>query len=155
MSAIFSFIALGSNIGNRKEYLSLAILLIEKQCIILKKSSIYETDPVGYVDQEKFLNMVVKIKTELVVEELFVFLQDIEKQLGKDIEFKDGPRTIDLDVLFYGDEVIEKKNIMIPHPRLHERLFVLKPLCEIAKDFVHPVLKKDMRTLLQECLNVA
>ncbi len=144
------YIGIGSNIGDRQENISKAISLIKEKSKIIKISSIYETEPVGYKDQDRFLNLALMIRTESSPEELFGFLQSIERKMGRVKRIKNGPRIIDLDILFYDDEIINEENLKIPHPRLHERMFVLKPLMDISPDFAHPVLKKKIREMVLE-----
>lgn len=141
------FIGIGSNIGDREENIRKAISLIKEKCKILKMSPLYETEPVGYRKQGWFLNCAVKVKTDLKPQKLLEFLQSIEKRLGRVRTIKNGPRTIDLDILFYGKKIINEDNLIVPHPRLHERLFVLEPLNDICPDFVHPILKKSIKGL--------
>ena len=146
---MISYIALGSNIENRENYLTEAIRELKKQSKVLLSSSLYETEPVGYADQGWFLNAVVKIDTQLTPSALLEFVLGIEKKLNRVRTIQNGPRTIDLDILFYEDKIVQEDNLQIPHPRLHERAFVLVPLREIASDFMHPILKKDMSTMFQ------
>lgn len=145
------FIALGSNIGDRLGYLGKAVLILGQHPKItpIQYSSIYETDPVGYLDQDRFYNMVIEIATELSPLELMQTLLDIELRLGRERRIQYGPRTIDLDLLLYGDLCIELPELILPHPRLHERSFVLVPLGEIAPDAVHPKERKKIGELLQ------
>ncbi|MGY3717116.1 2-amino-4-hydroxy-6-hydroxymethyldihydropteridine diphosphokinase [Sutcliffiella cohnii] len=133
-----AYIALGSNIGNREETLLEAIRRIDSHKAIKVRdvSSIYETDPVGYKDQPTFLNMVICVKTDLEATELLSFLQATEQFFGRKREVKWGPRTLDLDILLYNQENIEIKDLIVPHPRMWERGFVLIPLREIA-DYEH------------------
>lgn len=145
-----AFIAFGSNRGNREENIDRALTLLKKRCTIIKKSSVHETTPVGYTDQRNFLNGVLMVETALSPEELLHFLQKIEKMLGRIRRIKNGPRTIDLDILFYNDVIIDTEDLTVPHPRIHKRLFVLEPLSEIAPGFVHPVLEKTIRELRNE-----
>ncbi|HLR72332.1 MAG TPA: 2-amino-4-hydroxy-6-hydroxymethyldihydropteridine diphosphokinase [Pseudogracilibacillus sp.] len=135
-----AFIGLGSNIEPRKQYLEDAIqkLSENKDITIEKKSSIYETEPKEYTDQEKFLNMVIEIRTNLGNIELLEVCQQIEHHLGREKTLENGPRTIDLDILLYNHENRDLESLRIPHPRLHERAFVLIPLCEIAPHLVIP-----------------
>lgn len=127
------YIGLGSNIEPCKQYLDDAIeMLREKEVVISQLSSIYETAPVGYTEQNNFLNMVVEAQTQLGMLELLDVCQEIELELGRKRMIKNGPRTLDLDILFYNDEDIHLDRLIIPHPRLHERAFVLVPLAEIA-----------------------
>ena len=131
------FIALCTNIGNRKQNLQAALEKIAEATKITKESSIYETNPVGYKEQGKFLNMAIEIETELSPVELMTALHEIEHKMGRnrDTGIKNGPRIIDLDILLYGNEKIDKPNLKIPHPRMHEREFVLKPLSEINHEY--------------------
>lgn len=133
------YIGLGSNIEPCKQYLDDAIeMLGEKEVVISKMSSIYETAPVGYTEQSNFLNMVIEVRTELEMIELLDVCQKIEVELGRKRTFKNGPRTVDLDILFYNDENVQIDRLIIPHPRLHERAFVLVPLAEIAPELIMP-----------------
>ena len=141
------FIGIGSNLGDKEKNIRKAISLLKERCKILKLSSLYETEPVGYKNQNWFLNCAVQIKTGLKPQELLKFILSIENKLGRIRAIKNGPRTIDLDILFYGNKIIKTKNLAIPHPRLHKRLFVLKPLADICPDFVHPVLNKSIDKL--------
>lgn len=129
-----SFIALGTNIEPREAHLKEALdRLAQHQDISIKsKSSIYETAPVGYINQEDFLNMVININTPLSPIDLLDVCQEIEGQLGRVRKFRNGPRTIDLDILVYSDENIQTERLTIPHPRMSERAFVLIPLFELA-----------------------
>ncbi|MBT4917647.1 2-amino-4-hydroxy-6-hydroxymethyldihydropteridine diphosphokinase [Candidatus Peregrinibacteria bacterium] len=140
-------IALGSNLQDRKKNLQTAIKEIANFADISKKSSIYETEPVGYKDQGKFLNQVIEIKADISPTDLIIRLQEIEHKMGRTREITNGPRTIDLDILFYENEVVETDSLTIPHPRMHERAFVLEPLNEIAQDKNHPTLNKTINTL--------
>lgn len=142
-----TYIGFGSNLGNRKKNIEKALGALEKKCEIKMTSGLYETEPVGYANQNNFLNGVILIETNLSPEELLVFINKIEKKLKRTREIKNGPRTIDLDILFFDNLVIKQKNLAIPHPRLHERLFVLAPFCEINPDFIHPVFKKSIKKL--------
>ena len=142
-----AYIGIGSNLGNKEENIRKAIELIKEKCKILKVSSLYETEPVGYKEQDWFLNCAIEIETKLKPQELIKFLLLIEKKLGRIRTVKNGPRTIDLDILFYGSEIINEKNLIIPHPRLHERLFVLEPLKEVCPNFIHPVFNKSVNEI--------
>ncbi|GAB2564490.1 2-amino-4-hydroxy-6-hydroxymethyldihydropteridine diphosphokinase [Gracilibacillus alcaliphilus] len=129
-----AYIALGSNIAPRLDFLTQAIELLQQQetINITKQSSIYETEPVGLVEQDPFLNMVISLETELKPEELLDTCQQIEQLLGRKRDIRWGPRTIDLDILLYNQTYIESDRLLIPHPRLHERAFVLIPLAEVS-----------------------
>jgi 2-amino-4-hydroxy-6-hydroxymethyldihydropteridine diphosphokinase len=142
------FLALGSNMGNRLANLKAAINNLTPQMTVKNKSSIYETPPWGYTDQAAFLNQVVMVNTYLAPEALLAHLKRLETALGRVPNFQNGPRLIDIDILFFDDLVINTPPLMIPHPRLHERAFVLVPLAEIAPDLVHPVLRKPIHELL-------
>ena len=147
------YIGLGSNLGNREENINRAIHLLREKCKILKVSSIYETEPVGYKNQGLFLNCAVEAETGLKPQELQKFFHSIEKILGRVKTIKNGPRTMDLDILFYDGHIIKSKNLAIPHPRLHERLFVLEPLKELCPNFIHPVLRKTINELKTKIFN--
>jgi len=129
-----AFLSLGSNIGNRLRNLEEAVRILDQNenIEVVSVSSIYETDPVGYVDQEMFLNIAVQLNTSLSPIGLLETCQKIEQELGRKRIIKWGPRTIDLDILLYNHENIESEKLTIPHPRLEERAFVLIPLIEIA-----------------------
>jgi 2-amino-4-hydroxy-6-hydroxymethyldihydropteridine diphosphokinase len=133
------YLALGTNIEPRKKYLNAALDLLENDHVkLLQHSSIYETAPVGYTDQANFLNMVIKLETELTPIQLLDHCQSIEKKLGRKRKIRFGPRTIDLDILLYNNENINGERLSIPHPRMHERAFVLVPLQEIQTDIIIP-----------------
>ncbi|MBE4906693.1 2-amino-4-hydroxy-6-hydroxymethyldihydropteridine diphosphokinase [Bacillus luteolus] len=135
-----AYIAIGSNIENRLEHLRQAVhsLNNHKHIHVEKGSSIYETDPVGYEDQAPFLNMVIKVITELSMIELLRANQVIETENGRKREIKWGPRTLDLDILLYNHENIETEELIIPHPRMTERAFVMIPLLEVEQNVVIP-----------------
>lgn len=144
---IKAFIALGTNDGNRESNIQTALEEIAQFAEITQKSSIYNAEPVGFKDQPDFLNMVIEIKTELNPVELMIKLEEIEHKMGKNKEFENGPRLVDLDILFYDDKVVKYKDLEIPHPRLHQRNFVLTPLNEIAPKLIHPTLDKTIEYL--------
>ncbi|GAF66487.1 2-amino-4-hydroxy-6-hydroxymethyldihydropteridine pyrophosphokinase [Bacillus sp. TS-2] len=129
-------IALGSNIGNRKNYLDQAINLLQEHpdCELLKISSIYETEPVGYVDQQSFLNMVIEMETDLNPLKLLELTQSIESRCGRKRDVRWGPRTLDLDILLFDEENMEGEELTIPHPRMLERAFVMIPLSEVSPE---------------------
>ena len=145
-----AFIGVGSNLGDRKQTIHQAEQKLSKVKGIkfVKSAHLYETQPVGGPKQDLFLNTVWEIETDLSARELLTALFQIESDFGRKRLEKNGPRTIDLDILFYGDEVIKEEALTIPHPRLHERWFVLKPLWDLRSDYVHPVLKKSICELL-------
>ena len=145
------YLAVGSNLGERLNYLNQAGEMLSKLKGVrfLRSSEIYETEPVGGsgVPQGKYLNAVWEIETSLAPQELLKELLEIEKKLDRVRAELHAPRTIDLDILFYQDRIIEEPGLCVPHPRLHEREFVLKPLMDLCPDFTHPKLKKKIRDL--------
>ncbi len=145
------FIAIGTNLGDKEENIRQSIKKMEQNNIhIIKKSNVYKTMPYGYKNQPVFLNCVVQAETMLSPEELLYTLLSIEKQMGRKRKIHWGPRIIDLDIIFYDNLIINSSNLKIPHPDMQNREFVLKPLCDIAPNFVHPVLHKTMKELLKE-----
>jgi len=146
------FLGLGSNVGDREEFIEQAIFLLGKASGIKvrKKSTSYETDAEGVGDQPPFLNAAVQIETSLSPHKLLAVTQDIETALGREREVEWGPRTIDLDILLYDDEIVSDDKLQIPHPLLHERTFVLKPLAEIAPEAIHPILERTIQELYDE-----
>ena len=145
------YLALGSNLGNRLENLKQAMAALTPQLEVKSKSQVYETPPWGYEDQPKFLNQVIKAETYLDPERLLKHLKRLEVALGRKASFPNGPRLIDMDLLFYDDLVLNKPSLVIPHPRLHERAFVLLPLMDIAPELVHPVTGKTVREMAEQC----
>jgi 2-amino-4-hydroxy-6-hydroxymethyldihydropteridine diphosphokinase len=142
------YLALGSNLDDRLENLKQAIAAFSPQMDVRAKSQIYETPPWGYEDQAKFLNQVVKVQTYLQPEQLLKHLKRLEVALGRKATFPNGPRLIDIDILFYDDLVLNTPILTVPHPRLHERGFVLLPLMDIEPDLMHPVTKRSVREML-------
>lgn len=146
-----AYIGIGSNLGNRQENCLRAIELLQKKDIIVtKRSSLYETEPWGVKDQPRFINMAIEIDTSLEPKELLKILKNIEKELGREKSSKWGPRIIDLDILLFDDIILNEDNLKIPHPLMQERDFVLRPLCEIAPDIYHPLLKLSIYELMQK-----
>jgi len=139
-----AYLSLGSNIGNRLEYLQQAVRLLQQleSVDVRQVSSVYETDPVGYEDQAAFLNMVVEIDTTWNPHEVLRKCNEIEVQLGRTREIHWGPRTVDLDILLYNEENMKTEDLIIPHPRMMERGFVLIPLVELQADLVDPQSKQ-------------
>ncbi|MBI3586532.1 MAG: 2-amino-4-hydroxy-6-hydroxymethyldihydropteridine diphosphokinase [Ignavibacteriales bacterium] len=147
------FICLGSNIGDRLQYLRSALLLVEKMpgTAVKKASAVYETEPVGKKDQAYFLNAVIEIETTLSALAVAEKFKEIEKQLGRTTSQRWGPREIDIDLLFVGERIIQEKDLIVPHPEMYNRKFVLIPMNEIAGDFIDPVRKLSMSDLLTRC----
>lgn len=147
-----AYLGLGSNVGDREEYIEQAIFLLEKNpnIEVARRSTNYETEAEGGGDQPPFINAAIEIKTKLSPHKLLEMCQEIEAALGREREVEWGPRTIDLDILLYEGEIISDDKLQIPHPLMHERLFVLKPLKEIASHAIHPVLEKTIEALYDE-----
>jgi 2-amino-4-hydroxy-6-hydroxymethyldihydropteridine diphosphokinase len=151
---IVAYICLGSNLGDRAAHIKKALKELEEKGIVIEKvSSLYSTEPVEVQHQPWFLNLVAEIATSLSAEELLNLCQQVERKLGRSTKGDMAPRTIDIDILFYGDKVVQKANLQIPHPRMHVRLFMLEPLCEIAPAFVHPIYKKTISQLITDLKN--
>ena len=143
------YLALGSNMGNRESNLRAAILSFSTAGItVLRESPVYETEPVGFADQRWFLNMVVESETTLFPMQLLTRIGKIERALGRVRTVPNGPRTIDIDILLYANAVVRTPRLEIPHPRMHERRFVLAPLADLAPALRHPVLRQTVRQLL-------
>lgn len=148
-----AFLGLGSNLGDREEYLQKAKVSIEESIgPVVSASSVYETEPWGFGNDKKFLNMVICIETSLSPSGLLEMILVIESQLGRiRCEKQYSSRNIDIDILLYNNEIVDEAALKIPHPRMHERKFVLVPLCEIASGLTHPVLNKSIESLLKSC----
>ena len=143
------YLALGSNINPTKN-IKLALKELTKIGKIISISKFIKTKPVGYLNQADFLNGAVKFQTILPPQDLLKELKNIERKLKRNTPFRNGPRTIDIDIIFYGNLILNTSNLIIPHPRCGERFFVLKPMSDIAPCKVHPILKKQVKTLLKE-----
>lgn len=148
------YLALGSNKGNRLDFINKAFEELENHNIkITLKSSIYETEPYGVENQDKFLNVVIKVSADLTPTDMLITLKNIEKKLGRTKTYHWGPREIDIDILYYNQLILsqtisDELSLIIPHQDLQNRLFVLEPLNEIAPDFIHPILQKTTKELL-------
>jgi 2-amino-4-hydroxy-6-hydroxymethyldihydropteridine diphosphokinase len=149
-----AFIGIGSNLGDREDNCLQAIELLAREGLAVKKrSSLYETEPWGVKDQPGFINLVVEIETETDPRRLLQVLKIIEQGMGREDTFRWGPRIIDLDILLYDDLVLRDEEIQIPHPSMHLRDFVLKPMNEISPERVHPLLKRSVNDLLAEIVS--
>jgi len=149
------FVLLGSNLGDRELLVNQACKMMDERCgEIVAKSRLYESEPWGFQAEYWFLNQVIVLKTTLSPDDLMRKLLSIEKELGRDrSQPHEGyvSRPMDLDILYYGSEIIDTQMVTAPHPRLHQRRFTLLPLCDVAPDFVHPTMKKTNLQLLDEC----
>lgn len=155
MASELVFVLLGSNLGDSELLVNQACKMLEERCgEIVAKSRLYESEPWGFQAEHWFLNQVVEIRTSLSPDVLMQTLLTIEKELGRDRSIPHQgyvSRPMDLDILYYGKDIIDTQMVTAPHPRLHQRRFTLLPLCDIAPDFVHPLLKKSNLQLLDEC----
>ncbi len=155
----FAYLGLGSNLGDRGKYLQQALVSLEQRVgMVWRTSSLYESEPVGFLDQPWFLNMVAMVETDCSPEDLLMAVRMIENVLGRERTMRFGPRTIDVDILLYGKTEVLRPSVVrdvpglqIPHPRMHERKFVLLPMVEIAPDVLHPVFHLTMKELLEKC----
>lgn len=148
-----AYIAVGSNLGDRQSTINQAIESIKarRDISLVQVSPMIETDPVGEIEQGRYLNGMIHIQTRMEARELLEFMMGVEQSLGRDrsVEQRWGSRTIDLDLIVFSDQVIDEQGLQVPHPRLHERLFVLAPLCEIAADIMVPVHNQTPRQMLE------
>lgn len=144
-----AYLSLGSNVGNREPHLRDAIARLDALGRVVAVSSFYETEPVEVADQAWFLNCVAALETLQLPDALMIKLLEIEREMGRERIQKKGPRTIDLDILLFGSEIVNSTALTIPHPAMHQRRFVLEPLVEIAPEAWHPVLRKTARELLE------
>ena len=149
------YLGLGSNMGDRLQNIKQAVKMISGFATIEKLSSIYETEPVGFKEQPDFFNAACRISTELSPHDLLNNLKKIEAASGRKTSFPNAPRPIDIDILFYDNEIITTADLIIPHPPVPDRAFVLVPLAEIEPDLVHPQSRKTVRELLGELGNIS
>ncbi len=143
-------ISVGANLGDRKKNIRRAITGVNRYARVKKCSKPYRTRPYGKTDQPCFINMALMVETELPPGELLFKLHDTENELGRERTVKWGERTIDLDIIFYDNGVFFEEGLIIPHPDMHNRYFVLRPLLDICPEFVHPVLKKSVTELYND-----
>ena len=144
------FIGLGTNLGDKLANLKAALEALQEFVVIAKISSIYETAPWGYAEQDDFYNIVIEVNTDLAPPDLLDRFKTLESDLGRTESFRYGPRIIDMDILMYADLIYVSEKLGIPHPRMTERAFVLAPFAEIAPEVIHPILKKTIEQLLSE-----
>lgn len=145
---VLVYLSLGSNVGDREAQLRTALACLQTEGRIVSVSSFYETEPVEFTDQAWFLNCAVALETADTPERLMSAILQIEQKMGRQRIQRKGPRTIDIDILFFGDTVLDTPALTVPHPALHQRRFVLQPLAEIAPTVRHPILKKAIQELL-------
>ncbi|WP_242696168.1 2-amino-4-hydroxy-6-hydroxymethyldihydropteridine diphosphokinase [Longitalea luteola] len=146
------FLLIGGNMGNRLQNLHQAVSLLSAACgPVIQQSAVYETAAWGKTDQAAFMNQALLLTTSLSARELITTILSVEEKMGRRRLERFGPRLIDIDIIFYNDDIIDEPNLTVPHPELQNRRFVLEPLNEIAPSFVHPVLHKTVAELLLEC----
>jgi 2-amino-4-hydroxy-6-hydroxymethyldihydropteridine diphosphokinase len=148
------YLGLGSNLGDREQNVARAIDLLSHRVKVVEISSHYVTEPVHHSDQPLFLNTVCRVRTSLAPEDLLGLAKRIEASMGRKPSFVNGPRPIDIDILFYGDKVVNIPRLVIPHPRVQERAFVLVPLVEIAPNLVHPVSGQTVTQMVSRLKNL-
>jgi 2-amino-4-hydroxy-6-hydroxymethyldihydropteridine diphosphokinase len=150
-----AYLVIGGNMGDREIELSRAGLLLEERCgSIIDKSALYETAPWGKADQNDFLNQAIVLTTRLSAKELLKEILDIEIMMGRNRQEKMGPRIIDIDIIFFNHEVINEPNLIVPHPEMKNRRFVLEPLNQVIPAYIHPVYYKTVKELLAECTDL-
>jgi len=146
------YLQLGTNLGEREKNLKKVISLIERYISkISQKSKVYLCSPWGRANQDDFLNQVICLESKFSAEKILKIIHLIENEMGRTRAEKWGERIIDIDILFFNNEIINQGNLIIPHPYLHERLFVIIPLMEISPNFIHPIFKKDITSLFETC----
>lgn len=142
------FLALGSNVGDSQAHIEKAIELLGEKVGNITRAPIYISKAVGFTEQPDFLNTAIKGQTDLKPRELLRFVKDVEQKVGRIQRFRWGPREIDVDIIFYASEVMDKPGLTIPHPRFKERDFVLKPICDLNPEYVDPLTRLSVQTLL-------
>jgi 2-amino-4-hydroxy-6-hydroxymethyldihydropteridine diphosphokinase len=145
------YLLLGSNLGDRVVNLTDCLEKISLFAKIIKQSSIYETAAWGNTEQPNYLNLAIQIESRLSAKDLLQLCLEAERKIGRIRNGKWEARIIDVDIIYYGNEIIHTNDLIVPHPRIAERRFVLEPLCELSKDFIHPIAKKTNQQLLNEC----
>jgi 2-amino-4-hydroxy-6-hydroxymethyldihydropteridine diphosphokinase len=149
-----AFLLIGGNIGDRLSSLRLARLLLAQKCgSIISSSDVYETAAWGNIDQSSFLNQAIELETSLAADELLACALKAEQRMGRERKEKYGPRIIDIDILLFNNEIIDKEQLSVPHPQLPNRRFALQCLCDIAAEVIHPVFGKTIKQLLSECVD--
>ena len=153
-SPVIAYLGLGSNMGYRQHNLDKALELLSQRLRVEKISSVYDTEPIGNINQPHFLNLVCQIYTRLAPPELLALAKGIESTLGRTFDKYNAPRPIDIDILLYGEQVIDTLGLTIPHPRMAKRAFVLVPLAEIAPAVVHPTSGKTIKKILKDITEI-
>ena len=146
---VTAYLGLGSNLGDREKHLRKGLQFLSQSVQLVRFSSMYETEPWGDTEQPRFLNLVCEASVEMSPYRLLEAAKKVEQSVGRKPTFRHGPRVLDIDLLFYGDQVVTTSELTIPHPRIPERAFVLIPLVEIASAFMHPVLRQTVTELLE------
>jgi 2-amino-4-hydroxy-6-hydroxymethyldihydropteridine diphosphokinase len=154
VETVTAYLGLGSNLGDRQANLDRALAFLRQRLRVEKVSSVYDSEPVGNIEQPRFLNLVCQVTTNLPPKSLLALSKAIENKLGRWGGASGAPRTMDIDILLYGDQVIETPELVVPHPRMTKRAFVLVPLAEIAPDLVHPVTGKTAKEMLKAAKEV-